>query len=282
MRFYIIIPAYNEEEHIAETLQSLVSQTYLPEKILVVNDNSTDSTQEILEEFSNKYDFISCVYNRSESDHSPGSKIINAFNKGLAQLDDCYDVICKFDADLIFPNSYLETLNNTFISNEKYGIAGGFCYIKINDQWVLEDLTNKDHVRGALKAYRKSCFIDIDGLKNTMGWDTIDELLARYHGWEICTDPNLKVKHLKPTGKVYTNKAKLKQGEAFYKMRYGFILTLIATLKLSLKKGSISYFVQTLKGYLYAIKDRRGYSVSDKEGKFIRKYRWMNIRKKLF
>ena len=47
MKYYIIIPAYNEEAFMSLTLQSLVEQTVLPTKIVVVNDNSTDKTPEI-------------------------------------------------------------------------------------------------------------------------------------------------------------------------------------------------------------------------------------------
>lgn len=282
MRFYIIIPAYNEEKHIAHTIQSLVSQTLPPKRIIVVNDNSTDQTQEIIDRFSMDYPIVKSISVSSANVHSPGSKIINAFNMGLAQLDEEYDVICKFDADLIFPKTYLESLKRIYESDNSNGIVGGFCYIKDKDQWVLEDLTNKDHVRGALKSYRKACFKDIGGLKSSMGWDTIDELLARYQGWEICTDQDLKVKHLKPTGKVYTKDAKQKQGEAFYKMRYGFILTLIATLKLSIKKGDVSYFLQTTKGFFSAKNKNSEFLASSEEGKFIRKHRWKNIKKKLF
>ena len=46
--YYIIIPAYNEEAFMALTLQSLVEQSVLPSKIVVVNDNSTDKTPEIV------------------------------------------------------------------------------------------------------------------------------------------------------------------------------------------------------------------------------------------
>jgi glycosyltransferase involved in cell wall biosynthesis len=282
MRFYIIIPAYNEESYIAQTLKSLVSQTYLPELILVVNDNSTDQTQEIVDRFSMDFPFVRSISITSENVHSPGSKIINAFNRGLNSLDDDFDIVCKFDADLIFPNTYLENLKRIYESNDSIGIAGGFCYIQNNGHWILEDLTNKDHVRGALKSYRKYCFNDIGGLKSSMGWDTIDELLARYKGWEIFTENDLRVRHLKPTGKVYTKKAKLKQGEAFYKMRYGFILTLIASLKLSFKKGSGSFFFQTMRGYLKSKKDGTPFIVNQEEGVFIRKYRWNNIRKRIF
>lgn len=45
MNYYLVIPTYNEERFIALTLQSLVAQTVLPAKIVVVNDGSTDSTK---------------------------------------------------------------------------------------------------------------------------------------------------------------------------------------------------------------------------------------------
>ena len=51
----IIVPAYNEEAFMALTLQSLVAQTVLPSKIIVVNDNSSDKTAEIVTSFSEKF-----------------------------------------------------------------------------------------------------------------------------------------------------------------------------------------------------------------------------------
>ena len=87
-------------------------------------------------------------------------------------------------------------------------MASGFCYIKSKDQWVLEDVTNKSHIRGALKAYRRSCYKEIGGLKPTIGWDTVDELLAMYYNWETLTDDTLHVKHLKVTGKSYSKGSK--------------------------------------------------------------------------
>ena len=233
MKFYIIIPAHNEESSIGLTLNSLVNQTHLPKKIMVVNDNSTDKTQDIVEAYAEKHNCISLVNSKSSNQHLPGSKIINAFYKGYETLDEDYDVICKFDADLIFPNNYLEQLTHHFNNNEKLGMAAGFCYIEKGNDWVLENLTNKDHIRGALKAYRKSCFVEIGKLKPSMGWDTVDELLAKYYGWELLTNESLKVKHLKPTGISYNKASKYLQGEAMYKMRYGFIITLISALKLA-------------------------------------------------
>jgi glycosyltransferase involved in cell wall biosynthesis len=281
MNFYIVIPAHNEEAFIGKTLQSLVEQTLLPKKIVVVNDASTDGTQKIIDQFSEKYDFIKSVFHNSKKLHEPGSKVINAFYKGLETLDDNFDIICKFDADLIFPKNYLLKISEVFKSDKAIGMAGGFCYIEKDGDWVLENLTNKDHIRGALKAYRKECFQQINGLKKAMGWDTVDELLAQYHGWKIKTDTSLHIKHLKPTGKVYTKTLRHKTGEAFYKMRYGFWLTLIASAKLASKKNSLSFFMDTIKGYFKAKSSKLDFIVSEKEGKFIRNLRWQNIRKKL-
>src|SRR5690606_15846462 len=162
--------------------------------------------------------------------------------QGYETLDESYDVICKFDADLIFPVNYLEVLSTHFKSNPKLGMASGFCYIEKDGTWILENLTRKDHIRGALKAYRKENFLEIGKLKPSMGWDTIDELLAKYHGWEIMTDEHLHVKHLKPTGISYNKASKYLQGEAMYKMRYGFVITLISALKLAYKKNSFELF----------------------------------------
>jgi len=281
MNICIIIPAYNEDIHIAQTLQSLVEQTLLPKKIIVVNDNSTDETQAIIDSFSEKYSFIEGIINVSETSHQPGSKVINAFQRGFEGLSEAYDVICKFDADLIFPKTYLERISSMFKSNERCGMAGGHCYIEKKKEWVLESLTNKDHIRGALKAYRKECFDQIGGLKNEMGWDTVDELLAQFHGWEIHTDNHLKVKHLKPTGKAYSKKAKWKQGEAFYKMRYGILLTHIASAKLAIKKSSFRYYMNCIKGFYKSKRKKEPFMVSEEEGRFIRNLRWKNIKNKV-
>ena len=66
MRYYIIIPAHNEEKFIGLTLQSLAEQTILPSKIVVVNDNSTDKTAEIIQDFAKNNTNITIVNKLSE------------------------------------------------------------------------------------------------------------------------------------------------------------------------------------------------------------------------
>lgn len=283
MNFYIVIPAHNEEAFLADTLNSVLRQTLSPKKVVVVNDNSTDGTEAIIDDFLGLSSVFEKLNTSSSTEHLPGSKVINAFNKGLAILDDYYDFIVKLDADIILPDNYFERIAYVFTGNPKVGIAGGFAYEKDSEGiWKLNHPMNKNHVRGAFKSYSRSCFKAIGGLKNAIGWDTLDELLAQYNSFEIFTDDALKAKHLRPTGHAYNDKAKLLQGKAMYTMRYGFWITFIASAKMAwkLKKGHV--FIDNFEGYYTAKKEKEHILVTEQEGRFIRKLRWANIKRKLF
>lgn len=282
MKYYIVIPAHNEQDLIGLTLQSLVSQTVLPSKVVVVNDNSTDKTEEVVLGFAKENPFISVVNKTSDAIHMPGSKVIQAFQKGFETLDSDYDIIVKIDGDLIFPPNYFETIIKHFQSDPKIGMVGGFCYIEKNGDWILENLTDKDHIRGALKAYRKATYQQIGGLRPAMGWDTVDELLCKYYDWKIVTDESLHVKHLKPTGANYNKTARYKQGEAFYTIGYGFWITAIASAKLAMMKKKPFLFLDYIRGFWKAKKAKTPLLVTPEQAKFIRNYRFHKMKQKLF
>lgn len=279
MKFAIVIPAHNEEAFLGGTLQSLIDQTLPPDQIIVVNDNSTDQTTKVLSNFVDKYDFIHGVDHKSKAISQPGSKVIDAFYRGFDRLSADYEVICKFDADLTFPPDYLQTIAHHFQKDPSLGIVGGFCQIEENGEWKLENLTDNDHIRGALKAYRKECFDDIGGLRKAMGWDTIDEQLARFYGWNVQTVDGLFVKHWKPTGSTYRAQNGRLQGVAFKRMRYGFLLSSIGLAKLGLKKKSFAYWSAGMTAY---IRCKEEPLVTKEQGRFIRQWRWHKIKKKLF
>ena len=281
MNYYIVIPAYNEEAFIALTLQSLVSQTLLPKKVVVVNDSSTDKTAEIVLAFAKENPFITLVNKTSEAIHLPGSKVIQAFHKGFETLDNNYDIIVKLDADLILPNNYFERISSTFEKDAEVAMVGGFAYIEKNGDWIIENLTDKDHIRGAFKAYRKTFFEQMGNLKPAMGWDTVDELLAKFYGWKVITDSSLIVKHLKPTGANYNKTARYKQGEAFYTLGYGFFITAIASAKLAMMKKKPLLFLDYVLGFWKAKMANTPLLVTEEQAKFIRKYRFQKMKEKL-
>ena len=208
-------------------------------------------------------------------------KVINAFNQGLKSLDSNYDIICKFDADIILPKNYLEKIILEYNKDPSVGMASGILYVKKNDKWLFEKISSRKHVRGPIKSYKKECFKQIGGLKESIGWDTVDVLLAKYNKWKVVTNENLIVKHLKPTGLNYNKSAKYLQGEALYKMRFGIVLSLLSALKRAYNLKNISYLVFIKIGYLISVLSSKERIVNKKEGIFIRKLIWKNIFKKV-
>jgi len=279
MRFGIVIPAHNEGDILALTLDSLLNQHYPAHQIIVVDDNSSDNTAKVLAAYCAKYPQVKQLYRSSSAYRLPGAKIVQAFYAGLPLLEQV-EVICKFDADLIFPPDYLQKLHQYYTQHPKLGMCGGVCSIEKQGKWLREELTDKNHLRGALKSYRRECFEDISGLRQAMGWDTVDELLAQYYGWEVLVDNTLQVKHLRLTASRYNSQTQYMQGGMFYRLRYGMILSFLASAKLAYKKQSFRLFWDYIKGYFKAKKGKQDFLVTPEEGKWIRAYRWRNIKKK--
>ena len=280
MKVSIIIPVYNEQGFIKKSIESIINQTTKPQKVINVNDSSTDETRNIIKEFSEKYEWIDLIDHESNQEHAPGNKVVEAFNFGLKNLNISYDIICKFDADIIIPNNYVERLVNIFSNNNNVGIAGGNLYIFKRGKWLYEKIAAKSHVRGPIKAYRRKCFEEINGLKSSIGWDTLDVLLAQKKGWKIYTDKSLVVKHLKPTGDKYSIKSKILQGQSLYIMRFGIVLSILSLVKSSINNCTPSKLLFGSVGYLIALFNQKPFIVTKEEGYFIRKFRWSVIRKK--
>ncbi|AWW29127.1 glycosyltransferase family 2 protein [Echinicola strongylocentroti] len=279
--YCVIIPAHNEAQYISYLLDSLTKQSLLPRQAVIVNDNSTDQTASIIDRYANDFPWITKVNSQTEASRLPGSKVVAAFEKGMEEINQPFDFIVKLDADLILPLDYFEKISGFFQTSPNAGIIGGFAYEKEGDQWKLNHPMGNDHVRGAFKAYRKACFDKMNGLRCSIGWDTMDELLARYHGFEVITVPELKVKHLRPTGSSYSKKAKYMQGQAMYKMRYGFGIAFLSMAKVSWKQQKPRYLWDSMIGYITSFFDKTERAVTKDEGKFIRSYRWKNIFQKI-
>jgi len=281
MTLAIIIPAFNEELFLQNTLQSVVSQSQWPDHVIVIDDNSTDNTAEIAHSFAKAYPFIKVFTNKSKPIHQPGGKVIDAFKKGLEQLEHEVDLLLKLDADIILPENYIAELCSYFEMHPRCGMAGGVAWIEKNGAWQMEQLTNTDHIRGAFKAYRTAFYKQMGGLPSAMGWDTWDELMAHYYGWSIYVNQEWQLKHLKVTGKSYHVDAHKRQGQAFYQLGYGFVLTGIASIKLALKKGKPSLAYYYVLGYIFSYYQNLPKIVTKEQEIFIRNLRWRGILKKL-
>lgn len=280
MRFLIIIPAHNEEDNLPFTLDSLQQQRYKDFKVVITNDGSTDRTPEIIKKYTDSDPRFETV-NLQKSAHQPGSKVVNAFKKGLEtqNLDD-FDIICKFDADIILAENYLESVENSFRNNLKYGLVGGLLYVEKNGDWVYEGNSNKNHVRGPMKAYRKECFLAMGGLRETLGWDNIDSILLENLGWKEVVLPELKVKLIKVKGADYTVKESDYYGRYFYFLGLSRLLAYIASSKEAMKSKSIPFFFQIIKTYESCRSKKLELKISKDEQKVINDQRWKTLKKK--
>ncbi|WP_312081983.1 glycosyltransferase family 2 protein [Epilithonimonas hominis] len=294
MKFLIIIPAHNEENNISFCLESLKKQNFQDFVCMIVNDGSTDRTAEIINNFKIQ-DSRFRVLDLETSEHSPGAKVVRTFDKGLESVNlKDFDVVCKYDADIVFPTNYLEKINQTFETNPKAGIVSGLVYIKNykqnpeiknlrnpnenwldfsnkNNEWIFENLSSKNHVRGPIKAYRKECFEDMNGLRAVLGWDNLDILLAKKHGWDVVTIKDLWVKHLRPTAYKYKSQKAEKLGQYFYNIGLSLPLAMISSAKSSFKNRSAKEFFITINSFL---KQKERQNLSTEEIKFIRNLRW--------
>ncbi|MCG7280263.1 glycosyltransferase family 2 protein [Chryseobacterium taklimakanense] len=288
MKILIIIPAHNEEKNIFYCLKSLEQQTFEDFKVVVVNDGSTDKTAEIAKEFVSKNPNFQLI-SLEKSEHQPGAKVVRTFNAGLkSQSLTTFDIICKFDADIIFPQNYLKKISEVYTINPKAGMVSGIVKIKKSvfekdlafdfqdekRQWQFENLSSKDHVRGPVKSYRKQCLDDMNGLRTVLGWDNIDVMLAQKHGWEVVTVKDLWVKHLRPTAYKYKNQKAEKLGEYFYNIGLNLPLAAVSSLKSSLKNKSLKEFFITISAFL---RQKSGRVLTSEEISYIRGLRWKNM-----
>lgn len=280
MRFLIIIPAHNEEENLPFTLDSLQQQSFKDFKTVVVNDGSTDRTAEVIRKYTDRDSRFQTV-DLQKSAHQPGSKVVNAFKNGLKIQDiDEFDIICKFDADIILPENYLETVENAFKNNPEFGLVGGLLYVEKEGNWVYEGNSNKHHVRGPMKAYRKECFLQIGGLRETLGWDNIDSILLEDLGWKEIVLPELQVKLIKVKGADYTIRPADYYGRYFYFLGLNRFLAYIASSKEAAKIKSVSFFFNIIKAYETCRSEKLELKISKDEQKSINNKRWEMLKKK--
>lgn len=280
MRFLIIIPAHNEEENLPFTLDSLQQQSFKDFKTVIVNDGSTDKTQEVIRKYTGQDSRFETV-DLQKSSHQPGSKVVHAFKNGLKTRNiNEFDIICKFDADIILPENYLETIQNAFKNNPEYGLVGGLLYVEKQGAWVYEGNSNRHHVRGPVKAYRKECFIQMGGIRETLGWDNMDSILLENLNWREIVLPELQVKLIKVKGADYTIRPADYYGRYFYFLGLNRFLAYIAASKEAAKSQSVSFFFSIIKAYEACKTEKLELKISKDEQKAINAQRWKTLRKK--
>jgi len=198
-RLVVISPCRDEAQFVELTLRSVVNQTRRPDRWIVVDDDSRDTTPDIVTRYAVDHPWIELVRRQRGGERQLGPGVVAAFNAGLThRAGDPFDVIAKLDCDLEFgPDCFAAILRH--FNDEHVGMAGGTTSLKVGTELASERYTAY-HVPGAVKFYRRACFEQIGGLQPIYGWDIIDETNARRHGWVTVSDPTIAITHHRPQG----------------------------------------------------------------------------------
>jgi glycosyltransferase involved in cell wall biosynthesis len=197
--YVLITAARNEGEYIEKTIQSVIAQTILPEKWVIVSDGSTDRTDQIVLYYSQRNKFMELIQVEDKRQRSFTSKV-NSIKLGCERLSNLdYDYLGNLDADVSFQANYYESVLAKFAQNPKLGIAGGFIFEKHNGKFATRPSNIVRSVAGAIQLFRRECFATIGGYLplEKGGEDWAAEVMARMNGWEVKAFPKLKVFHHK-------------------------------------------------------------------------------------
>ena len=279
MKVLIVTPACNEEKNLSSLIDSMVLQSHLPIEWIIVDDGSIDNTSNVIKQAAMNYSWIKYLRKEKKDLRAPGRSVMETFYFGLQNKSSAiYDIIMKLDADLVLPKHYLSEIVDVFSKNSQVGICGGVCVIKVNGEYIIEEETNLDHIRGALKAYRRTCFEEIGGLVQKMGWDTVDEHHARFKKWDVCVRTDLQVVHQRATHQEYGYiKAAFRNGKMLYSIRMDVVLVIGNAIKKVFKFPYFLLGISMFVGYLFAFVTRHERIVNKDLGNFIRRYRYKKI-----
>jgi poly-beta-1,6-N-acetyl-D-glucosamine synthase len=200
MRYVIITPVRDEQEHIVATIQSVCHQTMPPAEWVIVDDGSSDRTGEIIDLYAAQNCWIRVIHRQNRGFRKAGGGVMEAFSDGYdaVQCKD-WDFIVKLDGDLSFAPDYFEKCFQYFHQNPELGIGGGEIHHDISGT-LKPEINPRFHVRGATKIYRRACWEAIGGLWPAPGWDTIDEVKANMLGWKTYSFSDLHLLHHRFTG----------------------------------------------------------------------------------
>src|SRR5882724_3955392 len=200
--YVLMTAAHNEEAFIERTIESVLSQTVLPKRWVIVSDGSTDKTNQIVESYARQHDFICFLKLTRPEGRSFGSKGI-ALQKGSKVLDGLsFQFVGNLDADVAVGPAYFETLIDHFGRDPQLGIAAGFIYEEQDGEFRSRAANRVHSVPHAAQLVSQQCYEAIGGyaVLKYGGEDWFAQTCARMKGWRARALPELMICHQRQTG----------------------------------------------------------------------------------
>lgn len=129
----VLMPAKNAGEFIRESIASILEQTYQNIELLIINDNSTDNTLDVINHFNDE---------RIKVLTGNGTGISDAFNLGLAEAKGKY--FCRCDSDDLYPRDRIITQLNWLENNSDFiAVCGKYSSIDSKGRHLVEYLRDE-------------------------------------------------------------------------------------------------------------------------------------------
>ncbi len=274
--YVIITAARNEERYIENTIKTIIAQTVLPVKWIIVSDGSTDRTDEIVMQYSAHHNFIHLVRKTANTNvQIDFASKVNAIKMGCEKLQGTdYCFIGILDGDVTFDSYYYEKILNKFTENSRLGIAGGIILDQYDDHCIRRSPSNSNYVSGCIQLFRRKCYEDAGGLFPIKegGEDTIAAITAQMKGWMVEAFEELNVYHHKHSK---TTRAKLKEafsaGRMFYALGSHPLFEVLKSIKSITTKPYLFFALTRMCGYLIPYLKRQRRPVTEEFIQFLRK-----------
>jgi poly-beta-1,6-N-acetyl-D-glucosamine synthase len=260
-RLLIVTPVRNEAAHIERTASGLAAQTRPPERWLVVDDGSEDETPQILRRLQSEIPFMQVVstppgFTAAAADRLAVAAAPRAFNYGLGTQDpvelSLLTHVGKLDGDIELRPEYFRALLTELDLNPRIGIAGGVILEDHGRGWQPQ-LGAPGTVRGALKLYTRECLAAIGGIREQLGWDGVDQVLAHMNGFETRSFETAQALHHRHTGSADGRlRGHVRWGEAHWILHHGLPWTLVRAGKVAGKEPRGLSALAYLYGYARA------------------------------
>lgn len=196
--YILMTPARNEQDTLPVAAQSLLNQTHPPRLWLILNDGSTDNTQEIIQALDFTHSWVSSL-SLPPSSGGLDEHFAEVVQCGFTHLQSkarergiIYDLIGKMDADVFFDVSCFSSLVREFEKDESLGIAspslhfGTAPHLRRESDLVGElDIALTDHPTDGVRLYRRQCFEEIGGIEIVRAPDSVAEAKAMMRGWGL-------------------------------------------------------------------------------------------------
>lgn len=179
-RISIILPTYNGAKYIRKAIESVISQNFFDWELMIINDGSTDNTEEIIEEYKSKDNRI--VYIKNDSNLG----IQKTFNKGLGEAKREY--VARIDDDD-------EWIDKDKLANQVEFLDNNQDYVLVGTGVIIVDVSSKEVLRYLMptgdKEIRKkllgiNCFVSSSILFRKVSLDKVGNPESLLEDYDLC------------------------------------------------------------------------------------------------